>query len=674
MTSDDAPTSRRARSSASSTATSSARRKAKRAVAIALRNRWRRLQVAPELRDEIVPKNIIMIGPTGVGKTEIARRLAKLAQAPFVKVEASKFTEVGYVGRDVESIVRDLVEVAMQMVRTEQLEQVRARAAEHAEERLVELLVAPRRGQPRRPRRAPRRAVPGLVAGRGDAAQDRARSATCRSCAPSCAPASSTTRRSSSTCTRRRAPLVSVLGGQGLEDMESRLKDMLGNIPGLGGKRERRRMTRRRRAPRARGRRGAEAARPWIRSSARRCAAPSSPASCSSTRSTRSPGERGARRARRLARGRAARPAADRRGLDREHQVRPGAHRSRAVHRRGRVPRLEGLRPDPGAAGPLSDPRRARRAHARRLRAHPDRAEERADAPVRRADARRGHRARVHRRTRSTRSPSTPRKPTAAPRTSARAGCTRSWKRCSRSCRSPRPSAPSRASRSTPRTCVRCSRRCSRTKTSPVSFCSRVVGIKRRRSSAPPRFDFRPRCAQDSVFPQPARVRRCDELIEKAAVLHEALPYIRRFHGKTFVIKYGGAAMAEEALRESFARDVVLMKYVGIHPVVVHGGGPQIDEQLDAPRHREPSASRACASPTTPRWKSSRWCWPARSTRRSSSLIGRHGGRAVGLSGIDDGLLRAEKHARRCARARARWSTPAASGASRTCGPRCCSR
>ena len=111
--------------------------KAKRAVAIALRNRWRRLQVPSELREEIVPKNIIMIGPTGVGKTEIARRLAKLAQAPFVKVEASKFTEVGYVGRDVDSIVRDLVEIAVQMVRGEQLENVRVRAAEHAEQRLI---------------------------------------------------------------------------------------------------------------------------------------------------------------------------------------------------------------------------------------------------------------------------------------------------------------------------------------------------------------------------------------------------------------------------------------------------------------------------------------------------------------------------------------------------------
>ena len=116
---------------------------AKRAVAIALRNRWRRLQVPEELRDEIAPKNIIMIGPTGVGKTEIARRLAKLAEAPFVKVEASKFTEVGYVGRDVESIVRDLVETAVALVLEEQKRAVQTRASERAEERLLDTLLPP---------------------------------------------------------------------------------------------------------------------------------------------------------------------------------------------------------------------------------------------------------------------------------------------------------------------------------------------------------------------------------------------------------------------------------------------------------------------------------------------------------------------------------------------------
>ncbi len=115
--------------------------KAKRAVAIALRNRWRRQHVSPDLRDEIAPKNIIMIGPTGVGKTEIARRLARLAQAPFVKVEASKFTEVGYIGRDVESMVRDLMELAIGMVKEEETRQQRIKAETLAEDRLLDLLL-----------------------------------------------------------------------------------------------------------------------------------------------------------------------------------------------------------------------------------------------------------------------------------------------------------------------------------------------------------------------------------------------------------------------------------------------------------------------------------------------------------------------------------------------------
>jgi len=117
---------------------------AKRAVAIALRNRWRRQQLPPEIADEIVPKNILMIGPTGVGKTEIARRLARLARAPFLKVEASKFTEVGYVGRDVESMVRDLVDISFQMVREERREAVREQAEANAEDRLLHLLVPSR--------------------------------------------------------------------------------------------------------------------------------------------------------------------------------------------------------------------------------------------------------------------------------------------------------------------------------------------------------------------------------------------------------------------------------------------------------------------------------------------------------------------------------------------------
>ncbi len=116
---------------------------AKRAVAIAIRNRWRRLQLPPGLREEVLPKNIIMIGPTGVGKTEIARRLAALVKAPFLKVEASKYTEVGYVGRDVESMVKDLVEISVNMVKQEKIEEIRPQTEQRAEERLLDLLIPP---------------------------------------------------------------------------------------------------------------------------------------------------------------------------------------------------------------------------------------------------------------------------------------------------------------------------------------------------------------------------------------------------------------------------------------------------------------------------------------------------------------------------------------------------
>ena len=160
---------------------------AKRAVAIALRNRQRRQKLPPDIADDIMPKNIIMIGPTGVGKTEIARRLAKLTNSPFLKVEASKFTEVGYVGRDVESMIRDLVEIAIDMVREERLEEVEDRAEMNAEERLLDVLLPP-----------PPPAPPARRKASSLCPAPRATSARAKSCVSSSARASSTNAWSSS--------------------------------------------------------------------------------------------------------------------------------------------------------------------------------------------------------------------------------------------------------------------------------------------------------------------------------------------------------------------------------------------------------------------------------------------------------------------------------------------
>jgi len=192
--------------------------KAKRAVAIALRNRWRRQQVPEELREEIAPKNIIMVGPTGVGKTEIARRLSRLAQAPFIKVEASKFTEVGYVGRDVESIIRDLIEIAVHMVRMEEMERVAEKARQGAEERLLDLLLPP---LPARP--------PEVAPGGGGTPPSESRErmrAMLREGKLSDGTVEVEVRESAVPA----IDLIGVSGGGGMEGIEGNLQEMLGNL------------------------------------------------------------------------------------------------------------------------------------------------------------------------------------------------------------------------------------------------------------------------------------------------------------------------------------------------------------------------------------------------------------------------------------------------------------
>jgi ATP-dependent HslUV protease ATP-binding subunit HslU len=202
---------------------------AKRAVAIALRNRMRRQKLTPELAEEVIPKNIIMIGPTGVGKTEIARRLAKLANSPFLKVEASKFTEVGYVGRDVESMIRDLVEIAIEMVREEKLEDVADKAELNAEERLLDILLPPT-APPSRPSDA---APAGFILeGTTSSSSGDSQSRTREKLRQQLREGKLDERTVEIDVRERAFPSFEIISNQGVEEMDVNIKDMLPNIFG----------------------------------------------------------------------------------------------------------------------------------------------------------------------------------------------------------------------------------------------------------------------------------------------------------------------------------------------------------------------------------------------------------------------------------------------------------
>ena len=309
---------------------------AKRAVGVALRNRWRRQKVSPELRDEISPKNILMMGPTGVGKTEIARRLAKLAQAPFVKVEASKFTEVGYVGRDVESMIRDLTEIAVNMVTEEETVSVNTRARELAEDKLIDLLV------PTRP----------VTEAEGDAEEARKKmSETKKKMRKLLWDGKLDEREVEIEITARSLP-IQVFSQAGVEEMDPGISEMIGSLMPKKSK------VRKVKVPEAMDILTEEEARKLIDTDkVTQLALRENPELGDNLHRRDRQGRREKRRLgpRRFKGGSAEGSSPHNRGEQRHHEARHGEDRPHTLHRSRGVSRLEAVRPDTRAPGALPD-------------------------------------------------------------------------------------------------------------------------------------------------------------------------------------------------------------------------------------------------------------------------------------------------------------------------------
>ncbi len=365
---------------------------AKRAVAIALRNRMRRQKLPAELAEEVIPKNIIMIGPTGVGKTEIARRLAKLANSPFMKVEASKFTEVGYVGRDVESMVRDLVEIAIDMVREEKLEDVADKAEMNAEERLLDLLL-PSMPAPVPARPAAQDQQIGFNLGNEPLLAAEPGSRTREKFRQQLREGKLDERMVELNVREKSMPAFEIITNQGVEEMDVNMKDILPNIFGQRTKKRKMKVS--------------EAFDYLIQEEEQRLVDMDQVTRIAVERVENSgiifldeidkiAGREGGHGPERLPRRRAARHPPHRRGHHREHALRHGAHRSHPVYRSRRVPRVQAQRSHSRVARPLPHSRGAAIAHRGGLHQDPYRAQVVANQAIHRAAGNRRRQAGIH--------------------------------------------------------------------------------------------------------------------------------------------------------------------------------------------------------------------------------------------------------------------------------------